>query len=75
MKSVLLLALFLAWAAMDGYSQPANGSELEPGYYVVVAAYAATRKIMPAVLQSNYKTPGLRHNTDLTHKKIFTLFT
>jgi outer membrane protein OmpA-like peptidoglycan-associated protein len=29
---------------MDGYSQPANGSELEPGYYVVVAAYAATRE-------------------------------
>lgn len=44
MKSVLLLALFLAWAGRSGYTQPANGSELEPGYYVVVAAYAATKE-------------------------------
>ncbi len=59
MKSVLLLALFLAWAGRSGYAQPANVAELEPGYYVVVAAYAAAKEDYASRFAKQLQESGL----------------
>lgn len=59
MKFVLLLPFILLSGGLHADAQPTNGAELEPGYYVVVAAYAPSKEDYASRFTVQLKDGGL----------------